>query len=300
MKKISVVIPTFGRSESLLNSVNSVLNQTYNNLEVIVVDDNGIDSENNLLTRKSMELFANNSKVKYIELEKNSGGSLARNKGIEESTGEYITFLDDDDEYYKFKLEKQMFFYEENFPQDDGFINCQISVFKDNKFIRNTKTIVDYENLLFSAVSEKILGTPTLFMPKKIINDVGLFTDRTKGQEWDLVVKLVEKGYRFKSMDEKLVRVNVSKNSITSDSNIERRINGLKEIYKKQQSYFYSFSQFEINEINNVYYIKLSEAMLYSNFIKSLKYYLIGLKFRPFTINNFKYPFKVLKFFSGN
>lgn len=299
MEKISVIVPTYGRSTSLERAINSVLNQTYENFEVIVIDDNGIESTGNILTRKVMGKFSNHEKVKYIQLQKNSGGSIARNAGIEKAEGKYITFLDDDDEYYKTKLEKQIIFYKKTFPQNDGFINCQIKVFRENKFIRDTKTKVDYQNLLFSAVSEKILGTPTLFIPKQLLNSVGMFTDRTKGQEWDLVVKLVAKGYKFRSMDDKLVRVNVSQNSITSDSNIDRRINGLKEVYLKQSSYFGHFSKKQVDEIKNSHYIKLSETLLFLNFYDSLKCYFTGLKYRLFFIGNLKYPIKALRKITG-
>lgn len=295
MEKISVIIPTFNRSSSLKRSIESVLNQTYKNIEIIIVDDNGLGSKENKLTKIVLqEIMLKDNRVKYVELEKNSGGSVARNFGIENSAGQYITFLDDDDEYYENKIEKQLKFYKEYFPKENGFINCQMDVFKNNKLMRTIKTHIDEKNLLFSAVNEKILGTPSLFIPKKLLYAVGLFTDRTKGQEWDLVVKLVEKGYDFKHMSDNLVRINVSENSITSDQNIDRKISGLENIYSKQCSYFQFFTKSEIKIINHSHYLKLSEAYLSNNLKKSFYCYVDALKNKFFLINNLRYPIKLI------
>jgi glycosyltransferase involved in cell wall biosynthesis len=295
LDKISVIIPTFNRSSSVKVAINSVLKQSYKNLEVIVVDDNGLGSEESLLTKEAMqELLINDKRVKYIELEKNSGGSIARNAGLAVSSGKYISFLDDDDEYYSNKLEKQLEFYKTVFPKNNGFINCQMEVFSGNRLVRTVKTEADESNLLFSAVSEKILGTPSLFLPRDLIFSVNLFTDRIKGQEWDLIVKLVDKGYGFKHMAEKLVRINISENSITSEGNVDRKVKGIENIYLNQRSYFAIFSTKEIEEINHSHYLKLSDAYLAENFIKSLKYYIEAVKNVFFSVENLKYPVKLL------
>lgn len=97
MQLVSVIIPTYKGSDKITNAVESVLNQTYENIEIIVVDDNGKGTENQLLTEKAMEKFKDNTKVKYIAHEKNKNGSAARNTGIRASKGEFLSFLDDDD-----------------------------------------------------------------------------------------------------------------------------------------------------------------------------------------------------------
>ena len=74
-----------------------MLNQTYDNIEVIVVDDNGQGTEHQLLTEKAMEKYADNPKVQYIPHKVNKNGSCARNTGIRASKGEFLGFLDDDD-----------------------------------------------------------------------------------------------------------------------------------------------------------------------------------------------------------
>ena len=91
---VSVIVPTFNRLDTLLGAVTSVLNQTYKNLEVIVVNDSGADAEN-LVT------FLNrDGRVTYIKHGKNRGLAAARNTGIGAARGKYIAYLDDDDKFY--------------------------------------------------------------------------------------------------------------------------------------------------------------------------------------------------------
>lgn len=95
---VSVVIPTYKRPACLKRAVDSVLNQTYENIEVIVVDDNNPGTEDRRETEKIMAIYSGDPRVKYIRQERNQGGSVARNTGWKISKAEYITFLDDDDE----------------------------------------------------------------------------------------------------------------------------------------------------------------------------------------------------------
>lgn len=105
---VSVIIPTYKRADMLPRAVDSVLNQTYKNVEVIVVDDNNPDTEWRASTTGLMQQYADNLRVRYICHEKNMNGSVARNTGIAEAKGDIITFLDDDDEYFPEKIEKEI------------------------------------------------------------------------------------------------------------------------------------------------------------------------------------------------
>lgn len=106
--KVSVITPTYKRSEMLPRAVRSVLAQTYKNIEIVVVDDNNPDSEWRNATEQRMKEFDNDPRVIYVKHDKNMNGSAARNTGIKFSTGDIITYLDDDDWYYPEKVEKQV------------------------------------------------------------------------------------------------------------------------------------------------------------------------------------------------
>lgn len=97
MPKVSVIVPTYNRAECLSTSINSILNQTFQDFEIIVVDDASQDQTPDVLRHFSTE------RVKYILHERNKGGSATRNTGIANSLSDFIAFLDDD-EWFPDKL----------------------------------------------------------------------------------------------------------------------------------------------------------------------------------------------------
>ena len=101
-ERISVVIPCYNRRDRILASVESVLGQSYEALELIVVDDGSTDG--------SAELFENytDKRLRFLRYEENRGACYARNYGAERATGEYLAFQDSDDVWHRDKLEKQL------------------------------------------------------------------------------------------------------------------------------------------------------------------------------------------------
>lgn len=104
--KVTIITPLYNCSEFLDETLNSVLVQTYQNWEVIMVDD--CSSDNSVLI--AQEFVEKDHRIKLIQLEKNSGAAVARNKAIEAATGRFIAFLDSDDLWMPNKLEKQVQF----------------------------------------------------------------------------------------------------------------------------------------------------------------------------------------------
>ena len=102
MEKVSVIIPTYNREKTILRAVQSVLDQTYTNLEVLVIDDGSTDGTAEIV--RGIE----DDRVKYIVLEQNGGQAKARNTGVQMAEGEWIAFQDSDDCWHKNKLEIQM------------------------------------------------------------------------------------------------------------------------------------------------------------------------------------------------
>ena len=101
MDLISVIIPTYNRENKIIDAVRSVLEQTYINIEVIVIDDGSTDDTYLMLDK------IEDKRLKYVYQE-NSGACVARNRGIKEAKGKYIAFHDSDDIWHKDKLEKQI------------------------------------------------------------------------------------------------------------------------------------------------------------------------------------------------
>ena len=107
-KLVSVIIPTYSRPKFIIRTIESVLKQTYFPIEIIVVDDNGIGTENQKHTEKILAPYIQQKRISYIPHEVNKNGSAARNTGIKASHGEYVTLMDDDDEMMSDKIKKQV------------------------------------------------------------------------------------------------------------------------------------------------------------------------------------------------
>ena len=99
---ISIIIPTYNREKYILNSIKSVLNQTYNNIEIIVIDDCSTDNTKSEISK------IKDRRIRYIKLNNNNGAAYARNFGIKLAKGKYISFQDSDDIYHYDKLKEQL------------------------------------------------------------------------------------------------------------------------------------------------------------------------------------------------
>ena len=128
---VSVIMPTYKRSEKLLRAIDSVLNQTYKNLELLLVNDNEPFDEYTELLKKRVEKYSNDERFHLILQDKHINGAVARNVGIRQARGQYIAFLDDDDWWELNKLEEQV---KELKSLDDswGAVSCKFTLYDQN------------------------------------------------------------------------------------------------------------------------------------------------------------------------
>lgn len=202
---VSVVIPTYSRNITLTRAIDSVLAQTHQNLEIIVVDDNPPDSEWRVSTQKLMQQYTDNEKIRYIQNAKNMGGSGARNVGIKAAKGEYIAFLDDDDEYFPEKVEKQLHCFLTTSLERLALVFCDAVMTYDNdKFVCYVKP--RYKGCcLYEAMVNNCLAATSQWMAKKdALIDVEMFTDVPCKQDSTLILKLLEAGYEVDCIPEVL------------------------------------------------------------------------------------------------
>ena len=108
MNKVSIIIPSYKSTYTLQRAVDSCLEQSYKDIEVIIVDDNNPDSSHRHETEKIMSKYEYDSRVIYIQHARNMNGSAARNTGFNISTGKFICLLDDDDYFMPDKIRKQL------------------------------------------------------------------------------------------------------------------------------------------------------------------------------------------------
>ena len=227
---VSVIIPTYKRPDRLANAIHSVLNQTYHNVEVIVVDDNNPNTEERMRTETIMEQFSENAKVKYIRHECNKNGSAARNTGARSSNGEYLAFLDDDDEYLPHRLES-MVTRLESLPREYALSYSRfVFRFPDGKEVKSTETREG--GLLLEALMKQLnicFGSNNLIR-KSAYDSIGGFDESFKrNQDHEFLIRLLQK-YKLAYCDELGIVINVHTES--RNISVEETLNHFVETFK--------------------------------------------------------------------
>lgn len=156
MKKplFSVIIPTFNGMESIAIAIESIVEQSYDNIELIVSDDNGVGTKEQFETEEIVKSFSDKIKIKYLANE-HVNGSHARNKGLEVADGQYIALLDDDDFYLRDRLLRAYNVFESN--QDCDILFCDVTIITREGVNRT----VSYDNISSKEFlfGEKEIGT---------------------------------------------------------------------------------------------------------------------------------------------
>lgn len=170
---VSAIVPTYNSQNTIINCIDSILNQTYTNIEIIIVDDGSTDN-----TVKLINEFSIGKEKTHIIEQSNRGPSSARNTGINYAHGEYIAFLDSDDEWYPNKIEKQIQLYKKN--KDAVLISCSYSIGEQFTQKRQSNCIrkISFNNLLL----KNSFITSTVICPRKIFKDFH-FNEKQKYSE---------------------------------------------------------------------------------------------------------------------
>jgi len=193
---VSVLIPTHNRAQLLGSAIRSVLAQTYRWLEIVVVDD-GSDDE----TRDVIRRFED-SRIRYIRHDSSRGGAAARNSGIEAATGEYIAFLDDDDEWEPNKTEIQL----------EVLASCDVVLCMSTSSAE--QDVRELEEISVCNLEQLRRGMPRIgagvsaIMGRADVFKSVLFDERLpRCQDWDLLIRLAMQ-YRVQYLGKRLVRYN--------------------------------------------------------------------------------------------
>lgn len=184
---VSVIVPTYGRPDTLKMAVDSALSQTYEKIEVIVVDDNNPDTESRLETETLMDQYSNNPKVKYIKHSTNKNASAARNTGTNQSEGTYLCYLDDDDRFFSKKIAKQVKYLEDT--QSHHAVYC--GWIKDYK-----QTYPKYEGKLIEELllMEYQPMTSSIMFTRESIEKLNGFDESFKRhQDYEIMLRFFEK-----------------------------------------------------------------------------------------------------------
>lgn len=196
MMNISVVIPTYNRKELLKRSIDSVINQTIKPSEIIIVDDGSNDGTEEMVKKKYDSL-------KLIK-QKNKGASAARNSGIKASSGEWICFLDSDDEWINDKLEKQIIAVANN--SDYKFFHSNEIWIKNGKRINQKKKHKKYGGDIFKKCLDMCRISPSsVLINKSIFEEIGFFNENlVVCEDYELWLRICDK-YEVFFIDEPLI-----------------------------------------------------------------------------------------------
>lgn len=203
---VSVIIPTHNRASMLPRAIRSVQRQTYPHLEILVIDDASTDNTADVVAN------FNDPRIRYIRLEVNRGGSASRNTGIRAATGEYIAFLDDDDEWEPEKTREQL-----NVLQGNDAVTCTSYPIPDNMQSMDTIKVVELGDLLEGRFTWG--GTGVLLAKSYVLKQTMFDESLPRYQDWDLFIRIALK-YRIAYLNKPLLRSNAGGHiRITNRSN---------------------------------------------------------------------------------
>jgi len=220
-KKVSVIIPFYNRIQETIRAIDSVLRQTYQNFEIILVDDGSTEDITEIKKK-----INKNEKIKIVRNKNNAGASAARNMGIIQASGDYLVFLDSDDEFLPNKIETQL----------------KYAVISNAKMLHTSyiRRKSDNEDVVHSGKDDghcegKLMyscqiATPTVMLDAKWLKTEGILFDTTKtiGEDVCFWLEIMKRGIYLLGIDEALSIINVGKNAAAYSD--EKQLSGIKQI----------------------------------------------------------------------
>lgn len=268
-KLVSVIIPVYNAQNYIGAAIESVLGQTYRDWELVAVDDCSSDS-----TREIIAGFVKrDSRIKLLVIEQNSGRpAVPRNYGIMRAKGEYIAFLDADDQWMPGKLKEQLPHF--NAPEIIG-VGCQAKFVSDtpyyrkNKFKKNASGYDDYSYSNFLAANPVI--TSSLVVRRKDIEKAGFFDEGAVFafiEDWELWLRMARFG-NFRILNEKLLDYTVSRKRGLRAVEISR--NSM-QVLEKQNRLGYA-DEIQLREPKSALYLSIARDLMDFNSRQSKIYY---------------------------
>jgi glycosyltransferase involved in cell wall biosynthesis len=285
MPEVSVIIPTYNSAQFIVEALQSVFDQTFKDYEIIIVNDGSTDHTQRLISK-----YIN--RVKYIYQE-NAGPAKAKNRGIMNSSGIYVAFLDADDVWLPTKLEKQVSVFHRN--PVLGMVFTENSCFDEKRGIY-MRSIGKRDRLMKGDIARNIflhsgVSTPTVMVRKEIFNEIGLFEEELYMGEDDNMWVRIAANFGVELIDEPLVKVrshahrttvNKSKLFESIEANINLlncRYKGVKERIEDVIPLKLSWLQFEVgyNHFENL------------NFVEARKSFARGIQLDMWNWRNYGY-----------
>ena len=288
---VTVIIPTYNRREELLRAITSVLQQSYEVSEIVIVDDNSSFSVKQMVSYHH-ELLIQKKKLKIIKNKKNVGSAASRNIGVRHSNGKYVAFLDSDDTWLPNKCQKQL----KVFNNDDSVDMVYCDQFLNRSGKRSNSGKILHTNNVLHHLSNgwTAPNTSTLIFKKDSFLNIGGFSENLAScQDHDLWFKVASKNLKVQVVAEPLTVFNLDGSDRLS-KNMDARLQGSQEFLNNCREYMNNkqHERFQSQYIAKVLYPIFTSSILERNLLKSYqiyyKYLCSNRYFYSFIIRNIK------------
>ncbi|MFK5957307.1 MAG: glycosyltransferase family 2 protein [Lutibacter sp.] len=231
---VSIITPNYNASKYISETIQSVIDQTYENWELIIIDDCSTDNSVEIIKQFQKK----DQRIQLITLNRNSGPAVARNKGIEVSNGDFIAFLDSDDSWIENKLEIQV-----RFMQNNNSVVSHTSYYTINELNKDKKLVIAKEKITYkNLLTNNYIGCLTAMYSVKHLGKVYM-PKILKRQDWALWLKITKNGVIAEGIQQPLALYNKRQVSVSSN-----KINLLKynwKIYRVHEN---------LNRLQSLYY----------------------------------------------
>lgn len=282
---VSVVIPTYNRANLITDALDSIVAQTYRPIEIVVADDGSKDDTASVIERWRERPKNQTVALRYV-VQENRGQNPARNFGILNATGEYVTFLDSDDCYLPEKIAKEMA------RMDDpevgavycGIVNVDIAT-GEREVVRHAYP----EGRLFRRLLVKDITNPTstYLVRKAVLDHVGIYDEAMSGRtDWEMTLRMA-RHYKIAAVPEPLVEFRAHPGPRTA-ANRQREIEGFGYIRRKYAADVAALPFGERRLAHSAYYRRMGRVHLHGNLSrrKALTYYLAAVANGPSEFDN--------------
>ena len=265
---VSIIIPTYNRAELLTRASKSVLNQTFKDFELIIVDDGSTDNTRDMVE----ELQRMDGRIKYLRQENSGTPAVPLNTGIKYAKGQYISFLDDDDEWLPLKLEKQITLFQISKKPNLGIVGCGCFVIRGDKM--KTYEFPKTENILKSLLDKSVfLSCSGTVMKKEVFTRLGQFDEGFRlFFARDMWLRICRE-YDFDFADEPLYKYyihggNLSRKDASREAaELDRLIDKWRVLYKKHTTILGR----QLRTVGALYALDGNMASARKHFIASIK-----------------------------
>jgi len=269
---VSIILPTFNRREELKKAINSVIDQTYTNWELIIIDNFSSDE-----TKENINKF-NDKRIKFYQIKNNGIIAKSRNYGIDKASGEIISFLDSDDWWNKDKLHKSLEYMSKGY---DFTFHRLVKHNIKKKYLFAKKTYAYklkypiFENLIRGG---NCIPNSSVSVNRKLILEIGKFNESEKlvgAEDFDGWLRISKLTNKFIEIPKALGYCTIGESNFSNDKNLLRNIQTLEELHLKDNCKIIISASF--------YYQRARISQRKKSYQMAFKFYRTALKNKPTT-----------------